>query len=69
MLALVPAAATAADYCGPDVQAFEQIGSAIAAIRLQIRNWAIDESVRDHAAPRCASGLRHPLLVQLDRRG
>lgn len=45
-LDLLRQAAAAPDYLGPPIAGIEQIDTALAELRTQIRNWVIDEQIR-----------------------
>jgi hypothetical protein len=55
---VVRAAAALPDYVGPDVGAFERVADDIAALRLEVRSWGIDEALRRRPRP----ALRGPAL-------
>ena len=55
---VVRAAAALPDYVGPDVGSFERIAEDIAALRLEVRSWGIDEALRRRPRP----ALRGPAL-------
>jgi hypothetical protein len=68
VLDLVRQAAAAPGYSGPPLGSVERIAAGIAEIRVQLRDWMIDEVVRDRVAPRRAKGSRRRLL-ELHARG
>ena len=51
VLELVCAAAAQPNYVGPDVGSFERIAVDIAALRLEVRSWGIDEALRRRPRP------------------
>jgi hypothetical protein len=67
-LELVRQAAAAPGYWGPPLEDLEQIAAGIGEIRVQLRDWMIDEVVRDRIAPRRAKGSRRRLM-ELAARG
>jgi hypothetical protein len=67
-LDLVRQAAATPGYSGPPLEDLERVAADIAEIRVQLRDWMIDEVVRDRIAPRRAKGSRRRLL-ELHARG
>jgi hypothetical protein len=45
-LELLRQATAEADYCGPPLEPVEGVAASIAEIKVQIRDWAIDEALR-----------------------
>jgi hypothetical protein len=58
-------AAAIPDYRGPDLQAFERVAAGIDEARAEIRNWGLEESLREPPRRSGRPGVSRPAVRQL----